>query len=70
MADEETLLPLDIRDYDYIGTEGGLSVYAHGETARDYMKYKQSADIAGTPPQGKYSRRRIYCPTDERRSTN
>ena len=52
VADEETLLPLDIRDYDYIGTEGGLSVYAHGETARDYMKYKQSADIAGTPPTG------------------
>ena len=52
VADEETLLPLDITDYDYIGTEGGLSVYAHGETARDYMKYKQSADIAGIPPTG------------------
>ncbi len=46
IADEETPLPLDEEDYDYIGTEGGLSVYAHGETARDYMKYKQSADIA------------------------
>ncbi len=47
VADEETLLPLEPGTYDYIGTEGGLSVYAYGETARDYMKYKQSADITG-----------------------
>lgn len=52
VADEETLLPLDPDDYDYIGTEGGLSVYVHGETARDYMKYKQSADIAGLSASG------------------
>ncbi len=45
LADEETILPLDTADYDYIGTEGGISVYARGETARDYMKYKRSADI-------------------------
>ena len=46
IADEEKQLTLDPDSYDYIGTEGGLSVYAYGETARDYMKYKRSADIA------------------------
>lgn len=46
IADEEEQLPLEPDTYDYIGTEGGLSVYAHGETARDYMKYKRSAGIA------------------------
>ncbi|MGN1339994.1 MAG: hypothetical protein ACI4WS_06845 [Oscillospiraceae bacterium] len=44
IADEEKQLTLDPDSYDYIGTEGGLSVYAYGETARDYMKYKRSAD--------------------------
>ncbi len=43
IADEEEQLPLKPETYDYIGTEGGLSVYAHGETAQDYMKYKRSA---------------------------
>lgn len=52
IADEETILPLSPDDFDYIGTEGGLSVYAHGETARDYMKYKQSADITGLSGSG------------------
>lgn len=45
VADEETLLPSYVTDYDYIGTEGGLSVYSRGETAREYMKYKRSADL-------------------------
>lgn len=45
IADEETQLPLEAGSFDYIGTEGGLSVYAYGETARDYMKYKRSADV-------------------------
>ena len=45
IADEEKQLALDPDSYDYIGTEGGLSVYAYGETARDYMKYKRSADV-------------------------
>lgn len=45
IADEEKQLTLDPDSYDYIGTEGGLSVYAYGETARDYMKYKRSADV-------------------------
>ena len=48
IADEEAQLPLDPDTYDHIGTEGGLSVYAHGETARDYIKYKRSADISGS----------------------
>lgn len=46
VADEEEQLPLAADSYDYIGTEGGLSVYAYGETARDYMKYKRSAGVA------------------------
>lgn len=46
VADEEEILPMALDEYDYIGTEGGLSVYAYGETARDYMKYKRSADIS------------------------
>ena len=45
IADEEEQLPLEPGSFDYIGTEGGLSVYAKGETARDYMRYKHSADI-------------------------
>ncbi len=45
IADEEEQLPLQPGSFDYIGTEGGLSVYALGETARDYMRYKRSADI-------------------------
>lgn len=47
VADEEKQLSLDPESYDYIGTEGGLSVYACGEAARDYMKYKRSADAKG-----------------------
>ena len=46
IADKETKLPLGRDSYDYIGTQGGLSVYAYGEAARDYMKYKRSADVA------------------------
>ncbi len=46
IADEEKQLELAPGSFDYIGTEGGLSVYAYGETARDYMKYKRSADVA------------------------
>ncbi len=46
IADEGTKLPLDPESYDYIGTQGGLSVFAYGEAARDYMKYKRSADEA------------------------
>ena len=46
IANEEKLLTLDPASLDYIGTEGGLSVYAYGETARDYMKYKRSAGIS------------------------
>ena len=46
IADEETQFKFPADSYDYIGTEGGLSVYARGETARDYMKYKRSADVA------------------------
>lgn len=45
IADEEKQLSFPPDTCDYIGTEGGLSVYARGETARDYMKYKRSADI-------------------------
>lgn len=47
IADEEEQLPLEPDTYDHIGTEGGLSVYAHGETARDFIKYKRSADTSG-----------------------
>lgn len=46
IADKETKLSLGQDSYDYIGTQGGLSVYAYGEAARDYMKYKRSADVA------------------------
>lgn len=52
IADEERQLTLDPDSYDYIGTEGGLSVYAYGETARDYMKYKRSADVTGLDTDG------------------
>lgn len=52
IADEEEQLPLEPFSYDYIGTEGGLSVYAKGETARDYMRYKRSADITALAEEG------------------
>ena len=52
IASEEEQLPLDPGSYDYIGTEGGLSVYAKGETARDYMRYKRSADLTALAEEG------------------
>ena len=52
IADEEETLPLEPGSFDYIGTDGGLSVYAKGETARDYMRYKRSADITALASEG------------------
>lgn len=46
ITDEEDALPIDPEICDYIGTEGGLTAYACGETARDYIRYKRSADTA------------------------
>lgn len=44
IMDEEDALPIAPESCDYIGTEGGLTAYACGETARDYIRYKRSAD--------------------------
>lgn len=48
ITNEEELLPFEESTTELIGTQGGLSVYAHGEAARDYMKYKRSSEISLT----------------------
>ena len=43
---ESTALPLQAQEYDKIGSAEGFTVYAYGEAAREFMKYKRASEVA------------------------